>query len=125
MKKYLVLFILLFSLANCTKEDDKIDDSHLYDQDANCTFGVNTCCDIDGRILVERNSTYKYSSTTSYAVSNIEWEILSGDITIVSGQNTNTLTIRFGENFTIGKIRSSTTSTRGDQCNNTFEINKL
>lgn len=119
----MVLLILLFS--NCSKNDDTVDTSYLYDQDEDCTFGVATCCDIDGRVLVESNSTYTYTNTTSFTFSTMEWEVISGDITLTAGQNTDNATFNFGNNFNTGRIRANTIGANGEICNNTLEINKL
>ncbi|WNM19171.1 hypothetical protein [Flavobacterium capsici] len=123
IKHILITFLILFLSINCSR--DKADDSYLYDQDEDCVFGVATCCDIDGRILVKTNTSYIYTNSTSFDYSTMEWEVISGDISIVDGQNTNEATIHFGNNFITGVIRTKTTGIEGSYCENTLEINKL
>lgn len=118
--------IISISLINCSSDNELVvDDSYLYDPDENCIFGFGTCCDIDGRILIEPNSSYKYKNTTSFNYSNMEWEVLSGEIMIIQGQFTNEVTLKFRENFTKGVIRANAKGINGSSCNNNLEINKL
>jgi hypothetical protein len=124
-KKHIILLVLSIFAMNCSRNDDGTDESYLFDQDEDCVFGISTCCDIDGRILVESNSTYTYTNLTSFTFSTMEWEVLSGDITLTGGQNTNNATFNFGSTFSTGKISASTTGINGDFCVNILEIKKL
>lgn len=120
--RIILLTSVLLILTKCSK--DKVDDSYLYDQHEDCvSYPNSTCCEINGRILVERNSTYKYElKTSSNNFSTIEWEVVSGDIILISGQNTNEAKFRFGENFTTGSIISK--STPYGYCEDILVINK-
>lgn len=128
-KVTILLLLISILFINCSSEKDataaiapKIDDSYLYDQDAICKTARGTCCDIDGRILVEPNSTYTYSHKTTLDVNTIEWIILAGEITLISGQNTNSPTFKFGNTFVNGTIKAKT---NGDMCDNVIEISNL
>ena len=132
-KVTILLFLISILFINCSSEKDatapiipKIDDSYLYDQDENCVTARGTCCDIDGRILVEPNSTYTYTHTFNRGLYSVDWTVLSGDITLVSGQNTNSATFKFGNNFTTGQISAfATAKINGLECENRILVSKL
>jgi hypothetical protein len=112
MKKLkLLLFAIPFILfSSCSKTDNPVDESMYYDQDENCGTPTqkikSTCCDVDGRILVEPGKSYNYTYKINEKLTpkNINWTVVSGDIKLVNGQGTDTATFSFGKNFTTGKI---------------------
>ena len=139
MKKLNQLFIgiLFISIISCSKEQQKpFDESRYFDQDANCTpvnnpatySGVN-CCDVDGRIIVQPNESYNYTYKGTYSNSpnlKINWEVISGSITIINGQNTSEATFKFGADFTTGKISATgKLDSNCCDCQNILEITKL
>ncbi|GAA5041170.1 hypothetical protein GCM10011506_42570 [Marivirga lumbricoides] len=64
--------------------------------------------------------TYTYSTTTSNP--NITWTVNSGSISIVSGQNSNTVSLRFGRGFTGGTV--TVLGAGAPNCSVTFDILK-
>ena len=129
MKKKLALLILLFSFLNCTKEEKIIDDSYLFDQDEDCIENdKGTCCDVDGRILVEPDSYYTYTykgiSNLNSSTQNITWSAV-GSISIVSGQGTSQASFKFNSDFTSGQISAIGKVGECCDCQNTIIITKI
>jgi hypothetical protein len=134
MKKLEILFIgiLFISITSCSKEEQKpFDESIYYDQDEDCGQSRGTCCDTDGRILVLPNQIYSYTyfnNTSSFANPNysINWEVLEGSITLISGQNSSEAKFKFGSDFTIGKISATgKVDSSCCECNDVINITKL
>lgn len=131
-KTRILLFIISILLVDCASEkvDEpiKIDDSYLYDQDGECSsIASGLCCDVDGRILVEidKNYSYNYESKFSGQSVQINWQVLEGSITIISGQNTNEAVFKFNTDFTAGKIKAFGEDELGNSCSSTISISKL
>lgn len=127
-----ILLVFIFSCNNDsaeTKVPTPIDESKYYDQDPDCKDSKSgTCCDVDGRILVEPGTPYKY--TYDYKVFNvppendvIEWTVLSGSIVLLKGQGTNEATFYFNKDFTKGEISATKWKSLG--CQSTILISKL
>ena len=72
----------------------------------NSSITLLTECDISGPSNVSRNTTVTYTFTSNIFNRLISWSVVSGDISIVAGQNTNRLTVRFGNQFNGGSIRA-------------------
>jgi len=134
MKKLKLLFFaipfILFS--SCNKTDDPVDESMYYDQDGNCEDKIpqGTCCDVDGRILVEPGKSYNYTYKVykSQTPKKINWTVVTGNIEIINGQGTNEATFRFGKNFTTGKISGMGNNGQSNDCcdcQSTIDISKL
>lgn len=129
--KFLLVAILFISIISCSKDEQKpFDESIYFDQDE-CEQSRGTCCDTDGRILVVPNQIYTYTyfnNTASETNPNytINWEVLEGSITIISGQNTSEATFKFNSDFTTGKISATGKINEGCcECQDTIEISKL
>ena len=67
-----------------------------------------------------RTSFYTYNSNTNNSI--FTWSIVSGSISIVSGENSKIVTVKFGDDFTNGVIKCEST---GDKhCNTRLEVNR-
>lgn len=129
MKKNVALLILFFSFINCTKEEHIIDNSYLFDQDEDCIENEEgTCCDVDGRILVESDSYYTYTykgiSNSNSSTQNVTWSV-TGSISIVSGQGTSQANFKFNSDFTTGQISATGNVGECCDCQNTILITKI
>ncbi|WP_166922843.1 hypothetical protein [Flavobacterium poyangense] len=120
---------LIFTLS-CSNDGDnhfkyrKYDLKYL-DPDANCDATMSgTCCDVDGRILVNAGNKYTYTYKGNKATANVTWTVLSGSITIVQGQGTNEAEFYFGKDFTTGQI-SAKGYVNELYCHNIINISKL
>lgn len=122
--------ISLFLFNSCSNDDD--DDNcnqeleetlaldMLYGKNINTISGT-ICCVIGSDTAIPGDTlTYQYESNRNNTVFN--WEIVSGSITIISGQNSAIVNIKFGDNFTNGVVRCI-----GDgdqQCGESFIISQ-
>jgi hypothetical protein len=112
-----------------TPNPDPNDNAMYYDNDPDCDNTTSgNCCDVDGRILIIPGHSYIYTydgrNNGNTTLSNIAWEVKSGSITIIGGQNTTEAELKFGEDFTEGTI-SAMGLVNGDSCQNTLTISKL
>jgi hypothetical protein len=131
MKKIIFLIAAnLLILFSCSKNEETLFDESIYfDNDANCEESfTGNCCDVDGRVIVIPNNSYVYNyngkNNGVTNISNIKWEVISGSISIIQGQGTNQVTLKFGQDFTTGKIKASSL-VNNDYCENSLEISKL
>lgn len=105
----LIVGFLITLTISCAESEDLIDESTYYDQDEDCPINTaGTCCDVDGRILVIPNNTYKYAykgvSGGVTSSETITWSVSNSEITIISGQGTNEAIFAFSSNFKNGEI---------------------
>ncbi|KIX21883.1 hypothetical protein SY27_04150 [Flavobacterium sp. 316] len=129
MKKLALLFLgtyIIFA-CSCDKDEQIFDESIYYNNDTDCnTVQSGTCCDIDGRILVNQNTSYTYNHNNNYDATSIEWIIISGDITLIEGQNTNLAKFHFGNNFVSGEIKAISNNMNSTQnCVDVISINLI
>jgi hypothetical protein len=129
MKKInLLIVVFLITLTiSCAESDDLFDESIYYDNDTDCPINTaGTCCDVDGRILVIPNNTYKYTykgvSGGVTSSENITWSVSNSEITIISGQGTNEAIFAFSSNFIIGEISAIGMVGRCCDCQSTISI---
>jgi hypothetical protein len=52
------------------------------------------------------NGSYSYTYSTDISNPTITWSVVSGSITLTSGQGTSTATFQFGAGFTSGSIQA-------------------
>jgi len=65
---------------------------------------LSTTCDILGNFSPTPGSVVTYTYSSNIAPNVVNWSIQSGNMTIISGQGTRTVTVRLSSNFTIGRI---------------------
>ena len=121
---YLSLFaFIVFSigLISCTNDNDEqnTDERKLIECDIEYVENYpGTACCITGFAEAKPGETleYEYHSNMIDPVAIVEWSIISGDITIVSGEDSSKITVKFGDNFTEGIIRAYGDSHNGKSC---------
>lgn len=112
-KKQYQLFtlILLLFITSCSKESIENDFRNAFD----CEFENNTnfigIC-LNGSETAFKNETLTYASKATANFTEIQWEVVSGDIEIVTIDNTldddlpkSIATIQFNSNFNGGTIK--------------------
>lgn len=122
---YLLSFVFVTLTISCSIDDESSDNSkessELVCGEDMLNYSGTICC-ITGAELASSGESlsYEYNSNINNPV--FTWEIISGSISIVSGQNTSTVALEFGNDFTTGKILG-----KGDSdeiCTELFTINK-
>jgi len=71
---------------------------------------TGTICGFKRNSELELNTLIEYEYLTNLSNITIFWSVLSGDVEIISGQNSNILTIKLGENFKSAEIEAMGTS---------------
>ena len=123
---YLLLFVLITFTISCSNNDESTDLSKNENPELVCGKDISiisgTICCVNGSDFASPGETlsFVYGSNTNNSIYN--WTISSGSITIVSGENSQTVTVKFGNDFTNGIINCYAT---GDlECEADIEINK-
>lgn len=130
-KPIIILMILLFTSCSENEpitinlEDNvsgscEINDPRLTDPN----FEGTICC-FQRNSVLSINTPVVYEYLTNLTIASVFWQVESGDIEIISGQNSNIVTIVLGENFNDGVIRVLGTSVIGLRCSELVEIKKI
>lgn len=127
-----IILVFIFSCSNDSSnqsQENSVDESKYFDQDPDCQQTIaakpaGTCCDTDGRILVEAGNSYTYTYKANFNSDDIEWTVVSGSIILTEGQGTGEATFYFAKDFTKGII-SGYGKGDGISCQSTIEISKL
>lgn len=123
---YLLLFVLITFTISCSNDDESTDDSNNETSKLVCgedisNYSGTTCC-VTGSELASPGESLSFEYNSNIINPVFTWEIISGSISIVSGQNTSTITLEFGSDFTTGEILGKGD---GDEiCTELFTINK-
>ena len=93
-------------LENATVDTSAAPDTafHKCDSVAIATSTGTTCC-VSGPMLAKPGDTFRYHYQINRSNPEVYWEILEGDMVITGGQNTQTVTVTFGPDFTSGWIQ--------------------
>jgi hypothetical protein len=67
------------------------------------TFPGTACC-VSGPTVAKPGAVVRYHYQINYSDPHVSWQILEGDISIIAGQDTPTVTVLFGANFTTGIV---------------------
>jgi hypothetical protein len=67
------------------------------------TFHGTACC-VSGPMVAKPGDIFRYHYQINHSDVRVTWQILDGDISIIAGQNTQTVTVQFGEHFTTGIV---------------------
>lgn len=118
-KLFIACFISLISLScsddnggpNLTDTSDNCNETEVFDP--NYT-GTACCIQRNSELSLSDNIEYQYFTNLSNPT--VEWQVNSGDIEIISGKNSNIVTIALGDSFTSGSILAIGTGTTGLQC---------
>jgi|TARA_B110000902_G_scaffold219926_1_gene254566 hypothetical protein len=104
---YLLLFVFATLTTSCSS-DDESSDNNTESSELVCGKDISivsgTICCVTGSDFASPGETlsFVYGSNTNNSIFN--WTISSGSISIVSGENSQTVTVKFGDDFTNGKI---------------------
>ena len=63
-----------------------------------------TACCVSGPKVAKPGDIFRYHYQMNHSDALVSWQILEGDISIIAGQGTHTVTVQFGANFTTGVI---------------------
>lgn len=65
---------------------------------------IGTACCISGPMLAKAGDIVKYHYQMNHRDAKVDWQVLEGDISIIAGQTTRTVTVQFGPDFTEGVV---------------------
>jgi hypothetical protein len=122
---YLLLSVFITFIISCSNDDDS-SDNNTVSPELVCGEDVlgysGTICCVTGSDLARPGETlsFTYSSNRNNSVFN--WVVSPGSISIVSGENSQTVTIEFGSDFTNGIIKCEASGHL--VCNAVLEITK-
>mgnify|MGYP005992066013 CR=1 FL=1 len=125
MKK-IKLFAFVFSifLFSCSENNEtKIELTDTSDLPGTCdlTYEGTICC-IQRNTSLELNKTVEYQYLSNFVYTKIEWEVLNGDIEIISDIDSNILKIKLRDNFNGGEILCGTYNSSGKNCSTMVTI---
>lgn len=81
-----------------------------------------TTCDITGNASVCLQATASYTYTANFPFTTVTWSVQSGNIAIVGGQGTATLTVSFPASFSGGTLLASASDGGDIVCSDTQAI---
>jgi hypothetical protein len=129
--RYLVLFVLITSVIACTDDENTLENvedqiesndetSKLLSTFQTCdsvavATSIGTSCCVSGPTVAQPGDTLKFHYQINQNDQEIYWVILDGDINIIAGANTHTVTVKIGSSFTFGLIQGRA---KGDAVNN-------
>jgi|GEM_PF-2641894 len=119
---YLLLFVLFTFAISCSSDDEDLNPITELVCGENTTNYSGTICCVTGSDLVTPGETLSFDYNSNIINPVFTWEVVSGSITIISGENSPTITVEFGNDFTTGMIRGKAI---GDEvCTEVLTINK-
>ena len=120
---YLLLSVFMTFTISCSNDDESSDNNT---ESSTLVCGEEdypgTICCVTGSELASpgENLSFEYNSNTNNTI--FTWKIVSGSISIVSGENSQMVTLEFGNDFTDGIVHCESS---GDLvCNAELIINK-
>jgi hypothetical protein len=133
IKSIILVTVVLFTFSCSTDSSNQansIDESKYFDQDGDCNQTktaktTGTCCDTDGRILVEAGNSYKYTYKSNLKLNDVQWTVVTGSIILIEGQGTGEATFYFTKDFTEGEISGYGKGEQELACQSTLKISKL
>lgn len=85
---------------------------------------LETWCDIGGDSCGNSNGSFTLTYSSNFNPNDVNWSILSGNISIVGGQGTNTVSLQLGSNFNGGSVYAIGTGNGGVVCSDSYSISK-
>jgi len=73
-----------------------------------------TACCVSGPMVARPGDIFKYHYQINHSDARVKWQILEGDISIIAGQDTHTVTVLFGPDFTTGIVYADGDGIRKD-----------
>jgi hypothetical protein len=112
--------LVLALLFNCTDNDRptelpnqeqktgkdtlNLDSTFQHCDSVSIATSIGTACCVSGPMVAKPGDILQYHYQINHSDANVSWQILNGDISIIAGQNTQTITVQFGANFTTGIV---------------------
>lgn len=106
--KIALIALLLAGMFSCSEEltsEDKLISTPEASKDADAS--ILAACNITGCSLVPPGCTNTYTYVSDFSSVVTTWNVVSGDITLLSGQGTSQATFQFGSGFSTGAIQAS------------------
>ena len=121
MKKIgkLVLMMSLIVFSSCST-DEIVPNNEVIESETLET--KTTTCNIVGNTSAVAGTTVTYTYTSNFTPNNVTWTITSGGISILSGQGTTTVTVRFSSNFSGGVINALGSGANNISCSENLTI---
>ena len=124
-----IIFCLLF--FSCSKDDNDDSISRELAEEMECdeaiaeaiAAGSGTVCCALGSFQASAGETLQYTFKTTIDSPVLAWSVVSGDIAIINGQDTNEVTVVFGEFFERGRLQCSGKN-EGITCSSFIDITK-
>lgn len=120
--KSIKLWILIFIpfVLSCSEEE-----LHPNDEINNIkSRALRTVCDINGNSCGSPNGTLTLTYSSDFNPNDVNWSIQSGNISIISGQGTSTVTLRFGSSFNGGSVLAIGSGNGGIICSDSYSLTK-
>ncbi|WP_258098767.1 hypothetical protein [Marinoscillum pacificum] len=123
MKKLNLLSVgLIFIVFGCTTNG--IDEPIILEEASALNDPIS--CDINGLENVCAGSTRTYTfKPTSYVPTSFSWQVVSGNMSIVGSQSSNSVTVQFASNFTTGRLEGTGGNSNNESCTNFIDIDKI
>ncbi len=122
---YLLLFVFITLITSCSNDDNSTDSDIIETTEYVCgedmTNYSGTICCVTGSEFVNTGETLTYTYSSNRNNSLFNWSVESGSISIVSGENSQTVTVKFGNDFTYGIIACN--GSGSFRCGERFTIN--
>ncbi|MGB5976373.1 MAG: hypothetical protein WBG62_03115, partial [Cyclobacteriaceae bacterium] len=83
-----------------------------------------TFCNILGPASVDPSTSESYTYDSDLNPSAVSWAVTSGDIVILTGQFSSTVSVQFGSNFNGGSINAYGSNENDEVCSETYSITK-
>jgi hypothetical protein len=115
-----VLLLMTVFIYGCTEADNPkkkieeeveadtivlVDSTFQYCDSVTVATSVGTSCCVSGKTVAKPNDIFRYQYQMNHRDATVKWVVLEGDISIIAGQDTRTVIVAFGPDFTTGIIQ--------------------
>lgn len=106
---YLLLSVLIMFTISCSNDEESSNNNDNENSELVCGEDISnysgTICCITGNNLASPGETLSFVYESNRDNNVFNWTIISGSISIINGQNSQTVTVKFGDDFTNGIIK--------------------
>ncbi|SEK26767.1 hypothetical protein SAMN04487910_0122 [Aquimarina amphilecti] len=113
----LICVPLVFS---CSKEEFSLNEE-VFDAE---NKALQTECNVKGNSCGNPGGTLVLTYDSDFGVNDVNWSIQSGNISIISGQGTNRVTLRLGSNFSGGSVFVIGSGNGGIVCSDSYSLTR-
>lgn len=121
MRKFNLLWIISFALLVLSCSEEESFDHEIIDMEGRALL---TNCNIPGNSCGSPGGTTTLTYSSDFSPNDINWSIQSGNISILNGQGTNTVTLQLGSNFNGGSVYAIGSGNGGIVCSDSYSIPK-